>query len=100
MIDLVTHQGSLRAPRRSTAHAPGSAAKIAAMRDRLFPKRGNPRHLHEADDQPADSLDMVRVPILHPKNHKIIGWKLVPEREYRQTEPHLDWWGVEAAEDD
>jgi hypothetical protein len=86
--DIATRKRRYRLPRRPTAAVPGTTEKVRVMEQRL--ERGE--HIHHPLDVQMDAEGYVRAPVLDPGNHKLKGWQLLTEREYRALRPADPWW--------
>lgn len=74
-------------PPHPTSFRPGTHGKIAVMRRRLAAGY----HLHHPKDAPIDAADVARLPLLHPKNDKLVGWRILDEVQFRRVTDRVRW---------
>lgn len=89
---LGDHMHSLPLPLEPTRHLPGTRDKQAVMAERLL----EGYHIHHPDDARLNQDDRCMLPIIHPKNHKILNYRVVTENVYHAEVASEPWWGVRA----
>jgi hypothetical protein len=62
-------------PSRPTGARPGTEEKVREMRRRARRKQD----LFHEQDAPMDDFETARVPVINPRNHWLIGWRIVGE---------------------